>query len=111
MRNLEPANNAAWRPSPFGRQLAVREQTSRSLRRALALAPAWHLDQASALLNPNPSVDALMLAAIRMPGVVAEIGLEAWQLGAPVPADVIDAMPKLRHWAATLKEQVRGGRA
>jgi hypothetical protein len=110
MRNFEPANNATWRPSPFGRRLAVREQTSRSLRRALALAPAWHLDQASALLNQNPSVDALMLAATKLPVVVAVIGLEAWKLGAPVPVEIIHAMPELRHWAATLKKRVRGER-
>jgi len=110
MGNLEPSDPAARRPWTFSRRLAVREQTSRSLRRALTLAPAWHLDQAAALLHQNPSFDTSVLAASKTPDIMAAILLEAWQLGAPLPAGVIDAMPELRHWAATLKQQVRGDR-
>jgi hypothetical protein len=108
MRNLDPANlpaRQAWNP---GRRLAVSAQGNPSLRRALILAPAWHLDQASTFLRQHPNVDAMMLAATKTAGLVAVMGIEVRQLDVPLPANVIDTMPELHHWAATLKEQVRG---
>lgn len=108
MRNLEPANLPARQPRNPDRRLAVLEQANRSLRRALISAPSWHLNKASTFLRQHPSMDALTLAASKTSGLVAVIGIEACQLGAPLPAEVIDAMPELHHWAVTLKEQVRG---
>jgi len=111
MRNFEPANLPARQPQVLGRKPAAWEQGNRSLRRALTLARAWHLEQAATLLRQYSSVDALMLAASKTAGLVAVIGTEARQLGAPLPADVIDAMPELHRWAATFREQVRGRRS
>ena len=96
MKRLEPA-----------RQLAVREHTRRSLRRALTLAMVDHLEQVAATLRQAPDVNTYMVAAAALARLLVLLSLGAHQLGRPLPPAVIDAIPELHRWAAGVKAQAR----
>ncbi|HKX13647.1 MAG TPA: hypothetical protein VJN19_00515 [Propionibacteriaceae bacterium] len=103
MKRLEPVQRHQAR-SPH---LAVREPAGRSLRRALALAMVDHLEQVAATLRQAPDVNIYMVAAAGMARVLVVLSLGTYQLGRPLPPEVIDAIPALHRWAASVNRQAR----
>ena len=82
----------------LGRELAVWEQSNWGMRRAQALTVARSLKEVTAILQQAPNVSICMLAAAGMAQALAIPAPGARQLGAPLPRDVIDAVPELHGW-------------
>ncbi len=91
----------------LGRELAVWEQSNWGMRRAQALTVARSLKEVTAILQQAPNVSICMLAAAGMAQALAIPAPGARQLGAPLPRDVIDAVPELHGWATSVKARLR----
>lgn len=101
------ASPPARRPWTLGRDLAVWEQTDRSMRRARALTVARCLNEVTAILQQAPNVNTCMLAAAGMAQALATLAVGARGLGAPLPPEVMDAVPELHGWATSVKARLR----
>jgi hypothetical protein len=61
-----------------------------------------------AVILPQASdVNTCRLAAAGMAQALAALALGARQLGAPLPSEVIDAVPELHRWATNVRVHVR----
>ncbi len=94
-----------WQPTL--RQQVASSHAARAIRRMQALAVVDHLEQVAITLRQSPDVDIYMLAAAGMARLLTVLGLGAYQLDAPLPVEVVDAISELNHWAVSVKQQLR----
>src|SRR6266571_9034677 len=94
-----------WHPTLH--QYVASDHAERAVRRMQALAVVDHLEQIAITLRQSPDVNIYMLAAAGMARLLTVLGLGAYQLDAPLPVEVVDAISELNHWAVSVKQQLR----